>query len=264
MNSFFYLERELLGAIRARSGSWFGVGLVFLFLFLATFASLFVLPEAQGEPAPGLVIAYLSPRVSSAEINDLSDRLRERSDVLRVRFSLPRELTAERTGGQLELTPRSVAEVPTLVRALAAMEQVQDVEALAAEPLPRLAMTPALQTGLLVGLGVCALASLAAVREAFRALLATFRQELRLARLAGVSERLLMGVVGLAGLLWGTVAGLLVVVALLFYDASGPSLEAWRLFGVMAVSLLLGILMGGLAGLVGASQLSSKLFEPLR
>lgn len=269
MNSFLYLERELLGAIRARSGVLFSFGLLFLFLFLAMFASLFVIPEQQQDGAPGRVLATLSSRLTTTAINDLSDRLVARSDVVRVKYSLPETTAESRTGGTLELTPRSAADVSTLARAVAAMEGVTNVESVAPEARRGLAIPPELQTGLLVGLCLSALLSLALVREGFRALLGSFRQELRLARLAGTSERRLMEVVGTAGLLWGLLAGLLVVGALFLYEAvtiaGGGSLAVAgpRLFGVAAVSLLLAILMGGLAGLVGASQLSSRQFEPL-
>jgi cell division protein FtsX len=121
--------------------------------------------------------------------------------------------------------------------------------------------------GLLCGLVVCALLALVLAREGFRALLYAFRHEVRLMRRSGVSEWRILAAVELAGLLMGLLAGALVVVGLVLYNmaASGaePVLDVTRLTGVAVVSLLLGVLMGGLLGLLGAAHLTSNRFSPI-
>jgi DMSO/TMAO reductase YedYZ heme-binding membrane subunit len=65
----------------------------------------------------------------------------------------------------------------------------------------------------------------------------------------------------------GLLAGALVVVGLVLYSmaASGaePVLDVTRLTGVVVASFLLGVLMGGLLGLLGAAHLASSRFSPI-
>ncbi len=86
-------------------------------------------------------------------------------------------------------------------------------------------------------------------------------------RLSGVSERRIVAAVEVTGLLIGLLAGALLVAGLLLYNmsASGsePVLDSTRLIGVVVVSLLLGVLMGGLLGLLGATHLASDRFLPI-
>jgi cell division protein FtsX len=271
MTSFFFLERELLGAIRVRSATLLSLALVSLFLFLACFASLFLLPGSstsqQGGMGSNAIVAYVSPRLATASINNLFLRLQERPDVRSVKFNLPEEVTSERTGGAFSLVARSPGAVAGLVEALRATDGITSVETTTGPG--QIVLTGGARLGLLCGLAVCALLSLFLAREGFRALLQSFRSEIRLMRLSGVAERRILGAVIVTGLLIGFLAGLLLVVGLALYSLSAfganseVAVDVTRLVGVGVVSLLLGMLMGGLMGLLGSGHLASSRFSPI-
>jgi hypothetical protein len=271
VNAFLYLERELLGAIRVRSAVLLSFAFLSLFLFLASFASLFLLPPASALQPGGIasneIRAYVSPRLTPAAVNSAFVRLQERADVLSVQFSLPEQVTSDRTGGRFTLLARSSAAVAGLTAALKAMEGIASVEVGPAGGVGRIALSEGGRIGLLCGLVACALLALVLAREGFRALLYAFRHEIRLMRRSGVSEGRILAAVEVTGLLMGLLAGALVVVGLVLYSmaASGaePVLDVTRLTGVVVVSLLLGVLMGGLLGLLGAAHLASNRFSPI-
>lgn len=264
MTSFLFLERELLGAIRARSATWLSLALFTLFLFLACFAALFLLPDADGRGADEIV-ARVSPRLSPATINALFTRLQERSDLQKVDFNLPETVTSDRTAGTFTLVARPDADVDAIVESLRATDGITVVETTTRAR--GIALSRGARLALLCGLVVCALGSLVLAREGFRALLATFRGEVRLLRLSGIAERQLLAAVIAAGLLVGFLAGLLLVLGLALYGVSSSDAEAaasvTRLVGVGGVSILLGVLMGGLMGLLGVGHLSSRRFSPI-
>jgi len=267
MTSFFFLESELLGAIRARSATLLSFALLALFLFLACFASLFLLPDASPGRGANEIVAYASPRMSPAAINSLFERLQARPDLQSVHFSLPEQVTSDRTGGTFTLEARSAAAVASVVESLRLTEGISSVEM--ATGAKKVALSSGARLALLCGLVVCALASLVLAREGFRALLATFRGEIRLLRLSGIAERQLLGAVVAAGVLVGLLAGLLLVLGLALYGLStagigaDSSADVTRLVGVGVVSVLLGVLMGSLMGLLGVGHLSSARFSPI-
>ena len=200
-------------------------------MFLACFAALFLLPDASGARSGGLgpseLVAYVSPRLSSSSVNSLFLRLQERADVQSVRYSLPEQVTSERTGGSFVLIARSTGAVDDLAVALRAMDGIVSVET-SAGGAGGIALTKGARLGFLCGLVVCALLSLLLAREGFRALLHTFRHEIRLMRLSGVSERRILVAVEVTGLLIGLLAGVLLAVGLALYgvsasEASGSS-----------------------------------------
>jgi hypothetical protein len=270
MSGFLFLERELLGAIRMRSGTLLLLTLVFLLLFLGCFASLFLLPAGSplspGSLAPNELVAYVSPRLAPPSINALSLRLQERVDVQSVGYSLPDEITSERTGGHLHVIARSAADVAGLAAALRASDGILSVES--SSDAGGIALTQNVRIGLLCGLVVCALLALLLAREGFRSLLYGFSHEIRLVRLSGVSERRVVAAVEVTGLLIGVLAGVLLVLGLALYalsisESAGSTLDVTRVVAVGAVSLLLGALMGGLLGLLGAAHLASDRFAPI-
>ncbi len=273
MNAFLYLESELLGAIRVRSAVLFSFALVSLFLFLASFACLFLIPPAPsaqpGAIAANEVRAYVSPQLTKAAVDDLYARLQERADALSVQFRYPERVTSDQTGGRFTLVARSAAAVEGLASALRSTKGITSVETGTPAGASSIALTQGARIGLLSGLVVCALLALVLAREGFRALLYTFRHEVRLLRLSGVSERRIVAAVEVAGILIGLLAGALLVAGLLLYSMSAADSEAvfvfdsTRLTGVVVVSLLLGVLMGGLLGLLGAAHLASDRFSPI-
>ncbi len=271
MNAFFYLESELLGAIRVRSAVFLSLALLALFLFLASFACLFLLPPASATPPGGFaaneIRAYVSPRLTPGAVSNLYARLQERADAVSVQFSLPEQVTSDRTGGRFTLIAKSAAALPGLASALKSTEGIASVETGPAGGSGRVALSEGARMGLLCGLVVFALLSLLLAREGFRALLYAFRHEIRLMRQSGVAERRIVAAVEVTGLLIGLLAGALLAVGLLLYDmsasGSGAVLDSTRLVGVVVVALVLGVLMGGLLGLLGAAHLASDRFAPI-
>jgi cell division protein FtsX len=273
VNAFLYLERELLGAIRVQSAVLLSFALLSLFLFLASFACLFLLPTASalspGTIAANEVRAYVSPQLTVAAIEGMAGRLQARADVRSVQLRTPslEEVKPNRTGRRFTLVASSAAAVPGLVAALQSMEGIASVEIGPAGGAGRIALSEGGRIGLLCGLAVCALLALVLARQGFRALLYAFRHEIRLMRLAGVSERRILSAVGVTGLLMGLLAGALVVVGLVLYGVAvadaAPVFDATRLAGVVVATLVLGVLMGGLIGLLGAAHLASNRFSPI-
>ncbi len=272
MNAFFFMQRELLGAIRVRSAVLLSLALLCLFLFLGCFASLFMLSDASSASAGSLgatdLVAYVSPRLSDASRQNLFLRIQDRTDVQSVRYSLPEQITSEKTGGSFVIVARSAGVVGDLAAALKATDGIVSVET-SARGAGGIALTKTARLAFLCGLAVFALVSLLLAREGFRALLYGFRHEIRLMRLSGVSEWRILAAVEVTGLLIGLLAGILLAVGLSLYGLSvtetvGESaLNVTRLVGVGVVSLLLGLLMGGLLGLLGAGHLASNRFSPI-
>jgi cell division protein FtsX len=274
MNEFLFLERELLGAIRTRSGILFSLAILSLFLFLAAFASFYLFPSAGGTQGALLtadrVVVYLSPRLSTAAIDDLFATIEERSDVREVHFEFATQVTPTSTGGRFLVRATSAAAARGLAAALRAMSGVDGAEVgTAAIGTPGLALSRNARIGLLCGLLVSACALLFLTRRGFRALLHTFRNEIRLMRLSGVSERTMYPPLVVLGLLMGALASVVLFVGLYVFQATtggaNPSLPLTtpRLIGVGLLSVLLGLLMGGLSGLFGASYLTARPFDPL-
>jgi cell division protein FtsX len=258
--------------MRVRSATLLSFALLLLLLFLGCFAALFLLPAgaplSPGSLAPNEVLASLSPRLTTQSINSLSVKLQERPDVQSVTYNLPEKITSAETGGHLHVMARSAADVVGLAAALRAIDGIQSVDS--ATSAGSLALTQNARIGLLCGLVVCALLALVLAREGFRALLSTFRHEIRLMRLSGVSERQIVAAVEVAGLLIGLLAGLLLALGLALYalamaqTSTAQALDVPRVVAVGLVSLLLGTLMGGLLGLLGAAHLASERFAPIR
>ncbi|MEN6368614.1 MAG: hypothetical protein ABFD77_02825 [Thermotogota bacterium] len=274
MNEFLFLERELLGAIRARSGVLLSLAIVFLFLFLAAFSSFYLFPSAGG-PQHGLltadrVVVYLSPRLSTTAIDSLFATIQERPDVREVRFEFATQVTPTSSGGRFLVRATSAAAARGLTDVLRAMNGVDDAE-VGTAPIgtPGLVLSRNARIGLLCGLLVSACAFLFLTRRGFRALLHAFRNEIRLMRLSGVSERTMYPPLVVLGLLMGALASVMLFAGLYVFQVTtggaNPALPLAtpRLIGVGLLSILLGLLMGGLAGLFGASRLTAREFDPL-
>lgn len=274
MSTFLFLERELLGAIRTRSAILFSLAVLFLFVFLASFASFCLFPaagpQAVGTMMENEVSADVSPQLSTAAIDDLYAALQERPDVLELRFRFREQPTSATTAGQFYLRTASPADAAALASALRSTEGITTVEVgTASQPTRRITLSAGTRIGLFCGLLVSAFASLLLARLAFHALLHAFRNEVRMLRLSGIANRTMVLPLVVLGVLMGALAGTLLFAGLyLFYTttagaSSALPLSVGRLFGVAVISFLLGVLMGGLAGLFGASHLTSRQFEPL-
>jgi len=276
MSTFFFLFRELLGAVRARCALYFSLTGMFILLFLCAFALLLLpasSPATTGAEnlSPVEVVVRLSPRLAAATVDALYLQIRERSDVARINFRFAQEVNPGETGGYFFIEATSPSAANDIVQAVGALDGVSSVQAgEAADVQGGIAIDTSVRFGLLGGLVAFVVVSLIFARLGFSVLLRSFANEVRLMRLSGVSERMIYPpVVGL-GVLVGLLAGLLLIVGIyLFqYAAEGSTalaslLSGGRALGISFAGLFLGIFMGGLSGLFGVSILSSREFDPL-
>jgi len=282
MNPFLFLFRELLGSIRARSALFFALTGLLLFAFLAVVGTFFLVPQPTSEEvvdASSLPVeeiqVHLSPRLSSATVDRMYLDVRAREDVERVVFRFSQELDRDASGGVFLITPSSPTAATGLVADLQARNGVTEVieRRGRGEPAPP-PLSAAARIGLLCSLVVTVALSLLFARSGYRELLRSFAGEIRLLRISGISERTIVPLTVGVGILVGFLAGLLLLVILyvLHYvvisgSASPPMLEGLtnggRILGVSLVNLLLGVVLGGLIGLYGASLLGSHEFRPV-
>ena len=275
-----FLFRELLGAIRTKSAVFFALSGLLLFLFLASVACFFMIVpgsvsrSAEGQPIEEIRV-FLSPRLSSATIDQLFLGWRERDEIATLRFQFARELDEAASGGVFII---SLAD-PTLAGALASelrdMEGVTDVIEVQRElPIETSSVSLAIRISLLVILVVTISASLFCSRRGYVELLTSFSGEIRMLRLSGISERVISTLVVALGVLIGLLGGLFLLAGLyLFHQISllnvavlslfGGLTSGIRVLGVGMMVLALGTVLGGLAGLLGASLLHGREFDAL-
>ncbi len=277
MSEFFFVFRELLGAIRARSAALLGAAGLLIFLCLASFAALLLVGggptggEERGLMADEIVVD-LSPRLSADAVNALYRELQRRPDVVLLAFRFAQEVSPESTGGQFFIRTSSPEVTPDVLAAVESMSGITGAEAGTIVIFEAgFTLTGSTRIGLLVALVLSVVLSLVLARSGFRALLETFQAEIRVLRLSGVSERRIVPpVVGL-GTLLGLLSGLLLIVGVyiaqyaLGEGASSVSelANGGRVLVVVFADLILGLLLGSLVGLLGASLLSSREFSPL-
>jgi len=283
VNPFLFLFRQLLGAIRARSALYFALTGLLLFLFLAVIGAFFLVPSSSpaedGDDASLPIEAiqvHLSPRLSSATVDNMYLDIRAQEDVKRVVFRFSQELDPDISGGVFVVHPASANVAPELAIDLRLLNGVVDVIERRRQVEPDGSpLSTATRIGLLASLVLTIALSLLFARNGYRELLRSFAGEIRLLRLSGVSERMVIPMTVGIGALIGTLAGLLLLVILyvLHYivvsqGTPAPMLEGLtdgvRILGISLINLLLGLVLGGLIGLYGASLLSSRDFHPLR
>jgi len=277
MSTFFYLFRELLGAIRTRSAALFAAVIVLVFVCLASFAALLLVGGASPDPVdaslgPDEIVVHLSPRLSAETVDDLHARIRVRPDVAAISFRFAEEVSPGSTGGRFFVRATSPDAADAVLAEVESMSGVTQVER--GDGVPddaRVAVPPSARLGLLLALVLSVVLSLVTGRVGFRALLGSFRVEIRVMRLSGTSERAIVPpVVGL-GTLMGLLSGLLLVAGIyLGQYALGAGLAAvpklvdgGLVLGVTFAGLVLGLLLGTFVGFFGASVLSSREFSPL-
>ena len=277
-SSSLFVFSELLGAIRIKSGALLAVVVLLIFSFLALFSSFFLLGtpmegEREQTLAPEEIMVHLSPRLSQEAAQELYSRIREWQDVQQINYLFAQELEADQVGGVLLIRAVSQSVVASLLKLLESTNDVLRVDSPGSSRRRALSLSTSVQIGLLIGLAVSALASLVAARRGFKELLYDFADEIRLMRLSGTSEQTIQPPIIALGIVCGLLAGLLlvVVVYLLHYFAvSQPQallraasglIEAGRVRTVSLLSLLLGFIMGGLVGTLGASLTGSREFQ---
>jgi len=278
MNPFFFLFRELLGAVRAKSGALL-VGMIALILvFLGVFSCFFLLGRPAGTPIrrdapPWDITAYISPKLSTQAVDDLYRRLRDRPDVAAINYVLAGELVPGRPGGAFRVRVTDPTKATALARELEKINGVTEVITAKRNLSGRLVLPGSVRIGLLIGLVVSGFASLFLARMAFGELLHGFYPEIKLMRLAGTPERTMQGPVVALGIVCGLLAGLVLIVVIYILhlsalSSSGAILstaaglrDPGRVLTASLLSLFLGLFLGSLSGLLGASLLSSPRFQ---
>ena len=279
MSTFLFILNELLGSLNAKSVGVLAVFVLLIFSFLALFSSLFLLGITAGEQR-GLphtsneVTAYLSPRLSSETVQDVYLKIRALDEVRQVNFLFAQELEAGQAGGILRIQVFDPSVIAALSERLTSIPEIVRLESAETPQRSALHLSSPVRIGLLIGLAVSAFASLIVARRGFRTVLASFAKEMQLMRLSGTTERTVQPPVVALGALCGLLASLLLIIAvyLLHYSAvshpeallrAAPGLiESGRVLTVCVLSLLLGLALGGLIGVVGASYTISRPFQP--
>jgi cell division protein FtsX len=276
MNTFFFLLGEILGAMRAKTGALFVVAMLLIFVFLALFSCFFLL----GTPAEvdtldghtfGEIRAHFSPRVSVEEIQTLYLTIREWEEVRQINYQSPQE--GHQMGGAFLIQATNPSRVADLVEKLKSTESISEVEALTNLHESSLPLSASTRIGLLLGLIVSAIGCFVVTHRAFQGLLCSCAGEIRLMRLAGTAEKAILLPLVALGILCGLVATLFFILTVyllhlaaithpetLLHAASGL-IEASRVRTVSLLGLLLGVVMGGLIGALGASLLGSQRFQ---
>jgi len=282
MSGYPFLLRELLGAVRAKSAVLLALAWFSLLLFLSSFALFFLFDAAPVDASPevsGLaaeeVIVRLSPRLSAATIDALYLQIRDRPDVTHVNFQFEQEIDPEGTGGRFRILATSPADVDDIIASIHTISGVTEVTHGTLPAGSGMLLSSAVRIGLLCALVISVTLGLLLSRRGFRALLESFAGEIRLLRLSGLSERQIQPPIVGIGVLMGLLAGLLLVVGLVIFRLvmgaegiaaanAGLALAAeGKTLGIGLGSLLLGLVIGALFGLFGASVLSSREFAPL-
>ncbi len=276
MNQFWFLLGNLLRAIGSRSGALFIVLILLIFSSGALFSSFFLLgTPAPDDTGPSLsadeLFVHLSPRLSQQKINDLYLEIREWENVARITYRYPQEFGFEAVEGLLVIKAVSVAKVTELIDALSAIDGIADIDSLSTRHVDSLSAP--VKIGLLIGLALSIVASLIVARYAFAELLKPFSEEIRMMRLAGTAEQVIQPPIVAIGALCGIIAGLLLIVAIyllrfLAIAHPGPLLHAtsgWvdpaRVLTVSLGGFFLGLVLGGLVGVLGASLTESSKFQ---
>lgn len=280
MSTGLFLFRELLGVIRTKSAVFFILSWVLLFLFLASVACFFMMVpsstigSSEGQPIEEIHV-FLSPRLSSATINEWFLTWRERDDIAGLHFRFAQELEANDSGSVFIVAPTDLSLASELADEFRAVEGVTRVVEVPREPTTEVrTVSLAIRISLLATLVLTITASLLCSRRAYRELLTAFSGEIRMLRLSGVSERMLFVLIVALGGLLGVLGGLfLLAVLYLFHQIALANVQAFALFGgllsgmrilgVGLVTLVLGTVLGGLAGLLGASLLHGREFDAL-
>ncbi|MEA1870812.1 MAG: hypothetical protein U9N00_01255 [Candidatus Bipolaricaulota bacterium] len=277
MNQFWFLLGDLLRTIGSRSGALFIILILLIFSSGALFSSFFLLgtPAPDDATGPSLsadeLFVHLSPRLSQQKINDLYLEIREREDVSQIHYRYPQEFGLEAVEGLLVIKAVSAGKVTELIDALSTIDVITSIDSLSSRHADSLS-TP-VKIGLLIGLALSIVGGLIAGRYAFAELLKAFSEEIRMMRLAGTAEQVIHPPIVAIGALCGIIAGLLLIVVLyllrfLAITHPGSILHAtsgWvdpaRVLAVSLGGFFLGLVLGGLAGVLGASLTESRKFQ---
>lgn len=279
MTVWLFLFREMLGAVRAKGAAFFVLSGVLLCTFLACVASFLMIsparvsPTTEGQPIDAIHI-YLAPIVPSSTVNQVFLAWREHSDIAQLNFRFAQEIDPTMTGSVFLAVPTRQEAIPDLIRMFRSMDGVIDVQEIPwVEWVPSPTVSSVVRIALLVGLVLAVGASLLLFRKGTSELLESFSGEVRLLRLSGLPQRYLVTLTVALGVLIGLLGGLFLFAVVYILHRVGHATEAIVLFDGLAsggrivivglLSVALGLVLGGLAGLLGASTLNNREFDPL-
>ena len=280
MSTFLFILNELLVSLNAKSVGILTAFVLLIFAFLALFSSLFLLGiPTEGQNGPPLTSSevtaylYLSPRLSPEAVQDVYQEIREWDEVRQINFLFAQELEAGQAGGILRIQAFDPSAVTALLERLASISEIVRVDSSASPQQRVLHLSSPVRIGLLIGLAVSAFASLIVARRGFKVLLTAFAKEIQLMRLSGTTEKTIQPPIVALGALCGLLASLLLIIAVCLLHYVGSShpeallraapglIESRRVLTVSLLSLLLGLAMGGLIGVVGAGYTASRTFQ---
>ena len=278
MSRFFFLFGNLLGAINARVGALFlgVIGLVLAALLI--FAGFFLFGDTSRSGnapslAPGEMVVYLSPQLSSDDVQALYVKIRDMPETKAINYRFAQELGFDRAGGVFIIRAVNAAAGATLQQAIEALSGVTNIDSVAQGQGTHVSLPSALWLGLLIALIISIAGSLALARHSFLLLLERFSPEINLLRLAGTPESVFQPPVVALGVLCGIIAAIMLVVivySLHFLALSHPLatvhaasglLLPGRVLMVSLVGSLIGIVLGGLIGVLGASLTTKDRFQ---
>ena len=278
MSRFFFLFGNLLGAISGRIGALF-LGVIGLILAaLLIFAAFFLVGETTAQEngpalAPGEIVVYLSPKLSSDDVQSLYLKIRDMPETRAINYRFAQELGFDQAGGLFIVQAVSASAAASLQESIGQMPGVTNIDSVTRAQGTKVSLSNALRLGLIVALIASITGSLILARYAFSLLLDGFSPEIRLLRLAGTPEQVLQPPVVALGVLCGVISSMLLVVIvylLHFLALTHPQatvhaacglLLPGRVLMVSLVGSLIGIILGSLIGLLGASLTGRKKFQ---
>ena len=278
MSTFFFLLNDLIATINVKSKARFLSLLFVIFACLALFSGFFLLggvgeEEIRPALAPNELHVHLSPRLASATIDEMHRQIRERDAVRQITFRFPQELGLDQVEGLFLIRAVSTRAAAELAAELSIAPGVVRVDSSPIMQKQAISLATPIKIGLLIGFALSIVASLIMARSAFAKLFNDFAEEIRMMRLAGTTERVIQPPIIAVGLLCGAIAGLLLIVviyllhflstihpATILYIAPGLA-EPTRVLIVSLAGFLLGLALGGLLGMMGASLTGSKDFR---
>jgi cell division protein FtsX len=278
MSKFFFLFGNLLGAINGKIGALFlGVATLVL-ISLLIFAGFFLFGDtsrASDSPAlaPGELVVYLSPQLSSDDVQSLYREIREMPQTEEVNYRFAQDLGLDQAGGVFIVQAASASAARAIQQSVSPLPGVTNIDSFTQEQADGVSLSRSLWIGLLIGLIVSVTASLALARHSFSLLLESFSAEIRLLRLSGTPSWVFQGPVVALGVLCGVLAAMLLVVIVYlfhFFVVSNPQaavnaarglLQPERVILVSLLGSLVGVILGALIGILGASLTSKERFQ---
>ncbi len=278
MNRFFFLFGNLLGAVNTRIGTRLLFIVLLIFATLCIFASFFLVGTTTGQGngpaiAPGELIVYLSPRLSSDEVESLYLQIREMPETRKINYHFAEEMGFDRAGGLFVIEAQNASAAASLQASMATVNGITGIDSATQVHSTSVSLSTVVRLVLLAILVVSIAATLVVARHVFSLLLDNFASEIRLMRVAGTPEQVIQPPIIALGILCGIIASMLLIVIvylLHFLAISHPQamiraasglLMPGRVLMVSLVGLLIGVVLGGMIGLLGASLTGSRRFQ---